>query len=669
TFEEGKGDTVGDVSGIGEALKLKIADPGAVRWTDQGLEVHKPTLIATDGPPAKLLDALRKSTNLTVEAWVTPADVSQAGPARIVTLSKDPLSRNVTLAQERDGLVVRLRSEKTDANGLPPLDGPGTIAAGKRTHVVYTRDTGGKARLYVDGRERAARDVGGKFSNWDSGFRLALANELTRDRPWRGTLHLVALYDRDLAAEEISRNHAAGFRKGSAAAPAVAAVAGEPSKTDLQALYRFDEGGGDTVRDRSGAGEPINLKIESASAVIWDGAGLTVNEPTLIASTSPPQRLIAAVKKSGAVTIEAWVAPKDVKQAGPSRVVTLSADPARRNFTLGQDGDKYDVRLRSTGTDANGIPSLVGRGGTAKAALTHVVYTRNKGGQARLFINGEETTPFDVGGDLSNWDGDFRLALANELTKDRPWRGTFRRVAIYSRALSAEEIRAQGLLAAPQRGIARYDLSNVPSRGGLLTQASVLTVGGEEASTVERGLFVLKDLLYSSVGSAPPGVDTTPVPTKPGLSQRAIAEGRLAISSCSGCHSKFEPLAFALGRFDGIGGHHEKDEHGNGLRDDGKAFLPGRDEPVEFKSSAEFMDLLAKSDRVKMNITRKVTQFALGRPLVESDGPELEKIHKAAQEGGGTYASLMTALVMSDLVQKTRTEPTQAERTSTETSQ
>ena len=68
------------------------------------------------------------------------------------------------------------------------------------------------------------------------------------------------------------------------------------------------------------------------------------------------------------------------------------------------------------------------------------------------------------------------------------------------------------------------------------------------------------------------------------------------------------------------------------------------------------MDLLARSDRVRMNFTRKVTQFALGRPLVESDGPELENIHKAAQAAGGTYAATVTAVVMSDLVQATRTE-------------
>ena len=62
------------------------------------------------------------------------------------------------------------------------------------------------------------------------------------------------------------------------------------------------------------------------------------------------------------------------------------------------------------------------------------------------------------------------------------------------------------------------------------------------------------------------------------------------------------------------------------------------------------MDALAGSDRVRKVITRKLAQFALGRPLVDSDLPVIDKIHEAAQKAGGTYASVITAIVLSDLV-------------------
>jgi len=77
---------------------------------------------------------------------------------------------------------------------------------------------------------------------------------------------------------------------------------------------------------------------------------------------------------------------------------------------------------------------------------------------------------------------------------------------------------------------------------------------------------------------------------------------------------------------------------------------------VSYASSVELMDLLAASERVKESLTWKVAQFALGRPLVAKDAAKLKAVHRVAQENGGTYSSLMTAIVLSDLVQQTATE-------------
>lgn len=173
---------------------------------------------------------------------------------------------------------------------------------------------------------------------------------------------------------------------------------------------------------------------------------------------------------------------------------------------------------------------------------------------------------------------------------------------------------------------------------------------------VTRGLFVLQDFLYSRVGNPPPCADTTPVASKPGLTQRAVAQMRIDNQSCGGCHSKFEPLAFGLEKYDGLGAYHEKDKFGNKLREDGEITFPGEKEAKRYETAAELMDLLAKSDRVKKNITRKVTQFAIGRPLVESDAGAIDRIDEEAQKGGGTYESLITAVVMSDLVRTVQTE-------------
>lgn len=198
----------------------------------------------------------------------------------------------------------------------------------------------------------------------------------------------------------------------------------------------------------------------------------------------------------------------------------------------------------------------------------------------------------------------------------------------------------------------RYDLSSVPSRGGLLTQGSVLTIGGDDASMVTRGLFVLRDLLFSEVGDPPPGLDVTPVPTRPGRTHRTVATERIQSEACGGCHKRFEPLAFGLERFDGLGSYHQTDSYGNELREDGEILFPGQAEPVAYKTSGEMMELLSSSDRVAQCLTRKVIQFSIGRPLVAADAATVDQIHAAADKSGGTYQAIIRELLQSDLVLK-----------------
>ncbi|MEX0793607.1 MAG: DUF1592 domain-containing protein [Pirellulaceae bacterium] len=422
------------------------------------------------------------------------------------------------------------------------------------------------------------------------------------------------------------------------------------STRDLEALYTFQEGEGSIVRDLSPFRRGTDLEIAKPSAVEWTSEGLRIKEPTVLATSKSPEGLFDVVRGTGAVTLEAWITPENKNQAGPARILTFSNNTSNRNFTLGQEKDLYDVRFRSSGTDNNGIPGVTTSKPYVETRPTHVVYTREVNGVTKLYIDGELALEEKRGSDLNNWVRGFRLAVGNELTGERPWLGTLHLIAIYSRALTPYEVEAHGI------GLVRYDVSEIPARGGLLTQGSVLTVGGDEASMVARGLFVLHDLLSSGVDDPPPCLDVTPVESKPGLSQRGAAEVRLADASCVGCHAAFEPLAFGLEKFDGVGAYHDKDRFDNQLREDGKILIPGVEKPIPYETSSELMDILASSDRIRETLTLKMTQFALGRPLVKTDACHLAKIHAAAQENGGTYSSLITAIATSDLVLKTRTE-------------
>ena len=208
----------------------------------------------------------------------------------------------------------------------------------------------------------------------------------------------------------------------------------------LIVLYDFEDGAGTTIRDRSPAAPPLDLRIETPRVARFKSGAIAIDGSAMIASGSPAGKIVEAVKKTASISIEVWARPENTTQNGPARIVSLSADPGQRNFTLGQDGGRYDVRLRTDKTGENGVPSLATPDGVLIASLTHVVYTRDSSGKATTYVNGKPQATAEIAGGVSNWSGEFRLLLANERTGDRPWRGELHLLAIYDRALTADEV-------------------------------------------------------------------------------------------------------------------------------------------------------------------------------------------------------------------------------------
>jgi hypothetical protein len=807
-----------------------------IRRRAGSLEINQPTLIRGSGPAKKIIDAVKRSGAITIESWMRPKSLDQKGPARIVTLSKSPNERNFTLGQEGDRIESRFRTVKTSANGTPAALSPskslGTLR--KVTHVVYTRDRSGTARIYIDGRQRETQQLRGSISNWADKYRLALANEITGDRPWLGELHLVAVYSRSLSPEEIADNFAAGFQ---------ADVGTELASKQVSADHLFEtqiapllsqhclechdsassEGGLDLSQKaaalRGGDSGAAFVPGKATESLLWkviaedlmpqDRTPLTEQEKQRLrkwidlGATWPVDYVDPAIYRTAdssgdadlwiqRLTLPEFIAtvrsvvdvdiateaskllPQDKRADGfRNTAYNLNVDlkhveaysKLARAIVSKMDVESFakkfsksrkltDDNMRALISDMGtvvlrgplaehevvlyrGISTTVASaGGDFLEAVGMVLEAmlqsprflyrieNHRGDGSTWPVSGYELAsrvsyilwgapPDDElmsaadAGELSDPEllrqkvdrmlGDRRaqerskqfvidLLNLDRLENIRPNAGRFpewrrelaqdmRRETIdyfldlvwkQKRPL-ADLLNAQFTYATPRlakhygfkpqgTGWQRYDLTDVPERGGLLTHGSVLTIGGDDASMVTRGLFVLNDLLFSEVGDPPPGLDTTPVPTSPGRSHRAIATERITSKSCGGCHSRFEPLAFGLEMFDGLGTFHETDMHGNQLRQDGEILLPGEAKPVSYDTSAEMMDLLADSDRVSQSLTRKVIQFSLGRPLFAADAKAVREIHAAARRDGGTYSDLMTAIVLSDLVQKIRTE-------------
>lgn len=222
--------------------------------------------------------------------------------------------------------------------------------------------------------------------------------------------------------------------------------AGTRITTGLVALYEFKEGQGREVRDVSGAGQALNLRIMNESRVSWTSMGLRLNEPVLLSSERPATKIIDACRASNEITLELWIVPANVTQDGPARLVGISGSKTQRNVTLGQGmhgnrpANLFMARLRTTTTSANGLPAVVTSPGTATATLTHVVYSRGADNRAVLYVNGQERGVLNVGGNFSNWDTQMPLLLGDEISEDRPWLGLFNLCAVYSRALSPLEV-------------------------------------------------------------------------------------------------------------------------------------------------------------------------------------------------------------------------------------
>ncbi len=215
-------------------------------------------------------------------------------------------------------------------------------------------------------------------------------------------------------------------------------------------LYTFGEGSGSTVNDVSGSGAPFNLNINGGGTNWLPGGGLAVTSPARIEPAGPATKFINAAKASDEVTVELWIEPANVTQDGPARIVSLAKDGDERNVTVGQGRwrnqpkDVFDVRLRTSDSSTNndGKPAVTSPAGSAKAALTHVVYSRSAAGSATIYVDGIAVASESRPGTLDNWDEGYRLGLANEFNSTRPWLGTFYEVGFFACAFSAGDAAA-----------------------------------------------------------------------------------------------------------------------------------------------------------------------------------------------------------------------------------
>ncbi|HEX3876665.1 MAG TPA: DUF1592 domain-containing protein [Bryobacteraceae bacterium] len=195
-------------------------------------------------------------------------------------------------------------------------------------------------------------------------------------------------------------------------------------------------------------------------------------------------------------------------------------------------------------------------------------------------------------------------------------------------------------------------------RGGLLTQAAVLTVSSypSRTSVVLRGKFILDNILGSPVPPPPPDIPALDESaTGKSASLRQQMEKHRADPACSVCHNKMDPLGFSLENYNAIGQWRTMDGSfpvdSSGTLPNGKSFsTPSEMRAALTSALPEFLTCL----------TQKVMTYALERGLESYDARTAAAIEKEVAAKDYGFQTLIFSVVHSAPFRESRSETTAA---------
>ncbi|QMU60849.1 MAG: hypothetical protein GKR92_03730 [Gammaproteobacteria bacterium] len=237
-FAEGTGNTTVGTSNVGADLTLALE---GTEWDPQGgLTNVSGKAQASLADSQKLFNLLSGGNQFSVEAWVIPENITQTGPARIVSYSISTGRRNFTLGQQVEQYDSRVQTINSGANGSNPALRTEDMVITELTHVVMTYDNmAGGRKLYVNGQLAVEEAIAGDMLNWQDDNLFVLGNEVTNDRLWRGTFKMVAIHNAALNGAQVAQNFEAGAGAITSLRFDVASVLGAPGYVEMQA-YEMD---------------------------------------------------------------------------------------------------------------------------------------------------------------------------------------------------------------------------------------------------------------------------------------------------------------------------------------------------------------------------------------------------------------------------------------------
>ncbi len=178
-----------------------------------------------------------------------------------------------------------------------------------------------------------------RLSEWNTNFPLVVGNERTGDRPWFGSVSQVSFADKAISGSDVKGvfTNSTYFRD---------------SNKSLLGNYQLS--GKDYYPDTTGKLPQLLWQGQSKSQEIDNQKGVNLTPSRWLQSAEPVKLINQKISETSQFTISTTVATANLNQSGPARIISLSSDSLRRNFTIGQDKKDLALRLRTPITGQNG---------------------------------------------------------------------------------------------------------------------------------------------------------------------------------------------------------------------------------------------------------------------------------------------------------------------------
>jgi hypothetical protein len=184
-------------------------------------------------------------------------------------------------------------------------------------------------------------------------------------------------------------------------------------------------------------------------------------------------------------------------------------------------------------------------------------------------------------------------------------------------------------------------------RGGLLGQGSILTITAypNRTSPVNRGKWILENLLSAPPPPKPPDIPalkTEGHDTGKPLTMRDAMIQHRTDPACAGCHSRMDPIGFAMENFDAVGRWRDRD---GDSPIDASGVFPGGE---KFEGVAGLKTaLLSHPEEFVSTVSEKLLMYAIGRNVQYFDRPAVRAIVKEGTRNNYTFVSLVIGVVKS----------------------